>query len=62
MKTSSGNRKHGRAGRKPSHLRYVNEGKRNKNKRRKVQKQANKTGKIVKYKLNNEWKTISPNN
>lgn len=53
-------RKIGRNKRKPCQQRYTVEKRWDKNKKRKMQKLANETQRVVKYKIDNEWKEASP--
>lgn len=48
--TGKGNRKHGRAGRKPSHKRYNNERRWEKNKERRIEKERKRQDRLQKAK------------
>ena len=55
-------RKYGRKKRRPSHARYNNERRWEKNKKRRAQKYANKFSCVVKIKINGEMVSIMPQN
>ena len=59
-KGGKGSRKYGRQERSPSHQRYNNENRRDKNKLKKVQKLVNKFKKPIKVKLGGKIKEINP--
>lgn len=53
-------RKYGRKRRKPAQIRYTNSRRWITNKIKKVKKIANKTMKIIRIKIDGEWKNIKP--
>jgi len=57
---AGGSGKHGRNKRKPSHQRYTNERRWEKNKRNRIRKLVNKFMRKIKFKINGEWEEISP--
>lgn len=59
--SGKGTKKFGRDLREPSHMRYNNEGRAFKNKRRKAQRLANRFGQPVRIRDGEEWIDIKPN-
>lgn len=51
----------GRDAKKPSHMRYVAEGRAFKNKKRRAQRLANRLGQPVRIRDGSEWVDIKPN-